>query len=159
MSSMGMVGGIVQSVGTNVGSTGTYLEGRSAQASAEAQAGQLDRNAAQLRAQGQFMGEEELRKARLIQSRIIAVAGASGASVVDPTVLNIIGRNAAEGSLAAATRRYDAESKAQDMNYQAEIRRYEGRAHAQAARWSAIGSSVSGIGSMLGSMGGGMGGS
>jgi len=151
---MGMAGGIVQSVGTNASATGTYLEGKAAEAAANAQAAQMERNANQLRAQGQFEGEEELRKARLIQSRIIAVAGASGASVIDPTVLNIVGKNQAEGSLAAATRRYNAETKSQDMEYQAQIRRLEGRAHAKAARWQATGTAVSGFGSMMGSMGG-----
>lgn len=155
MSSMGMAGSIVQSVGTNIGATGQYLEGKSQQYAAEAEASQMERNAGQTRAQGQFAGEEEQRKARLVQSRILAVAGASGASVVDPTVLNILGKNAAEGSLAAATRRYNATTQAQDMEYRAAIRRYEGSAHAKAARWGAISSSVQGIGSSMSSMGGG----
>lgn len=149
MSGMGIAGSIVQSVGTNMGATGQYLEGKSRESTAYAEAGQLERNASQLKAQGQFEGEEELRKSRLIQSRIIAVAGASGASVLDPTVLNIIGINAAEGGLAAATRRYNAESKAKDMEYQAQIRRQEGKAHAKAARWAAGGTAVSGFGSSM----------
>jgi hypothetical protein len=154
---MGMAGSIVQSVGTNVSATGTYLEGKSQEKAAYAEAGQLERNAAQLRAAGQLEGEEELRKSRLVQSRILAVAGASGASVLDPTVVNIVGRNAAEGGLAAASKRYNAETVAQDKEYQAKIRRMEGRAHGRAATWGASGTALSGFGSSMASGGGGMG--
>jgi hypothetical protein len=80
--------------------------------------------------------------------------------VLDPTVVDLVGENAAESSLAAATYRFNSESTAQDMEYQAQLIRMEGEAHAKAARYAAFGTAISGFGQSMASGGGGsMGGS
>jgi len=126
-------------VGGVVTAAGQYQEGEEKLATSRAQGAQMRRNAGQLRAAGQAQGAEELRKAELMRSRILAVAAASGGGVTDPTVVNLVSANAAEGSLAAATHRYNAESKAQDTEYQAMITEKEGEAYARASKYKALG--------------------
>lgn len=136
-------------VGGLVTGLGALQEGKEKQALSYAQGGQMRRNAEQLRATGQAQGEEELRKSELMRSRILAVAAASGGGVTDPTVINLVSANAAEGSLAAATHRYSAESKAQDTEYQAMLTEREGDAYARASKWKAAGSLLGAGGSMF----------
>lgn len=115
-------------------------EGDDAKRMSDEEARQLRENAGQTRAAGQQAGEEESRRARLVMSRMIAVAAASGAGAVDPTVVKLASGVAGEGELAASMQRYNAESEAQGMEKQATSRVRSGAAIQRASRWRAAGS-------------------
>lgn len=119
---------------------GSMEEGDEAKRISGAEATQLREGAGQLRAAGQQAGEEELRKSRLVMSRMIAVAAASGAGAVDPTVVKLASGVAGEGELAASMQRYNAETEARGMEKQATTRIRSGEAVQRASRWRAAGS-------------------
>lgn len=83
-------------------------------------AGQLDQNAGQARAAAQLDAAEAERQGRLAQSRALAVAAGSGAGASDPTVLNIISRNAAEIAYRRSAALYQGEARALGMEHQAD---------------------------------------
>jgi hypothetical protein len=78
----------------------------------------------QASAQREFL--ERRRQQRLSESRAVAVAGASGGGVGDPTVLNIIGDIAGEGDFAAQTALFEGDSAAHLLNTEAALAIYEG---------------------------------
>ena len=69
---------------------------------------------------------EERRQAELLQSRALAVAGASGAGASDTTVVNIISRIAAEGAFRSATALYEGKERARQLLIGAQLRREGG---------------------------------
>jgi hypothetical protein len=90
---------------------------RAQEASFEAQ--QLRVNAGQDEAAGQIAAREQQRQARLVQSRAIAVAAAGGGSVADPTVVNLLARNAGEGVYRAGLALYQGNERARVLRMQA----------------------------------------
>ncbi len=109
---------------------------------AKFQAAQLEQQATQTQAAGQYAALEQKRQAELLQSRALAIAGASGAGTVDPTVLDIIGGIAKEGERAVQTETYNAESQAAAERLQAKATRYEGYNALQAGKIAAKGSKL-----------------
>jgi len=105
----------------------TESEGAAAQVGAEFQALQLEINAKQQQAAGQRNAQEEFRKAELLQSRALAVAGASGGGASDPDILQITSRLAQEGQYAADTHIYNGNEAARAMRIGAAVSRYEGQ--------------------------------
>lgn len=128
---------ILKVFGGFVSAKGSVAEGAAIREANYKQAAQLRYNAGQTEAMGQRQGSEELRKAALLQSRILAVAGASGAGAVDPTVLDLAAGVSAEGTLNAATRRYNAAAEAKGMREQAEATQTSGDTAYTAGRWRA----------------------
>lgn len=102
-------------------------QGIAQQFAAEFSAKQMDENAQVALAAAQQSANEERRMSAVLQSRALAVAGASGAGVSDPTILRIVGSIAEEGELAARTRLYEGTEAARSLRIQAEVARYEGR--------------------------------
>lgn len=111
---------------------GAQQAGAGAQQAANYAAAQMDYNAGQEQASAQRTAEEARRQARLNVSRALAVAGASGGSAMDPTVLNIMANLNAEGQLQSLSAMYEGDSRANAMRRQAEATRYEGAAQAYA---------------------------
>ena len=140
---MGVAAVPLMVAGGLLGAKGALDEGRSRREASYASAAELRVNAGQEEAAGQFAGEEELRKTKMLQSRMLAIAGASGAGALDPTVVNLASGAEAEGHLAAATQRYNAKSAAVKMRNQADITQREGDAYAKASRYKAAGSLLS----------------
>lgn len=102
-------------------------QGIAQQFAAEFSAEQMDEQAGVALAASQQAANEERRMSAVLQSRALAVAGASGAGVSDPTMLRIVGSIAEEGELAAQTRMYEGTEAARSLRIQAEVARYEGR--------------------------------
>lgn len=102
-------------------------QGIAQQFAAEFSAEQMEEQAGVALAASQQAANEERRMSAVLQSRALAVAGASGAGVSDPTMLRIVGSIAEEGELAAQTRRYEGTEAARSLRIQAEVARYEGR--------------------------------
>ena len=121
----------------------------------EFEAQQAEVNAGQVKASGQRAAAEQRRRAELVASRAVALAGASGGSVSDPTIVNILSDLSGEGAYRAGVAMYQAEDKARMLNMGADAARREGsviesggRARANAYQLSALGSAASGASSM-----------
>lgn len=100
--------------------------GQAEQSSAYFEAKQMEQAAGQQQAIAQRAMAEELRRSELMQSRALAIAGASGAGLNDPTIVKIMTDLAAEGELAAQTQKYNGDEAARALKVGAKIRRWEG---------------------------------
>lgn len=103
---------------------------QNARAAAEAKAfesAQLRQQAGQDIAVSQQRAQEQLRQSRLVQSRTLAVAAASGGGVSDPTIVRMLSRVAGEGTYRANTALYEGEERARLKRMQAEASDYEGK--------------------------------
>ena len=130
---------IAMMVGSTVMSAiGQRNAGIAAQQEANYRAQQADINAGQERASAQRGMIEELRQMRIAQSRGQAVAAASGAGALDPSVMDIMGDLETEGRYRASTVKYEGEERARDLETGAVLARYEGRQAKKAGKLKAI---------------------
>lgn len=93
---------------------------------AESQAQNLEQQAGQELASSQRAVIEQQRQGRRVQSRALAVAGASGAGAMDPTIINILGDLDFESDFRAGVAGFEGESRARALNYEAVINRATG---------------------------------
>ena len=131
-------------LGTVMSAGGAASAGYGAEQAARFQAAQLRQNAGQQEAAAQRTAAEDIRQGELMISRAMAVAGASGAGVTDPTVLNIIGNISKEGKLASLTSLYEGESAAAGMRRQAAAAEFEGGQVRKAGEIKAMSTLLSG---------------
>lgn len=103
---------------------------------------------------------EQTRQAKLLQSRALALAAASGAGASDPTIVNLIGDTGAEGAYRSAVALYQGEEQARQLRMKAEATSYEGdlalaggEARRSAYNTSAVSSLLSGSGTLFGRYG------
>lgn len=107
--------------------------GLNAMAASNYKAAQLRQNAGQQIAASQQARNEELRKAKLMASRALAVAGAGGGGASDPTVLNLIADIEGEGAYRGALDIYQGQDAARQMEQGALTSELEGQtAYSQA---------------------------
>lgn len=118
---------------------------------ADFEAAQMAQAGGQAIASSQREAIEQRRQARLLQSRAIAISGASGAGVTDPSVLNLIGDIAGQGSYRAAVALYQGEDKARQLNMGATAKLYEGDVALETGRNKAKAYQLQGITGALGS--------
>jgi hypothetical protein len=97
--------------GTVLGTGGQIYAGLAGQDAKASEASQLRYAAGAARASSQRAAAEERRQARLVQSRGLAVAAASGGGASDPTVVNTLADVAAEGEYRALTALYEGSEK------------------------------------------------
>lgn len=140
----------------------TLLSAGGTIAGANAQAGQLRSEATQLdamagtdRASSQRTAAEQKRQARIIQSRALAVAAASGGGASDPTVINILSRLEGEGEYRSLVALYEGEESARSKEAQAIARRKEAKNVKRAGYISAASTVLSGASTMYSRFGGG----
>jgi hypothetical protein len=100
--------------------------------SAEFSATQHGYIAGQTRAVAQREAEAQRKNTRILASRALAVAAASGAGASDPTVTNIIGDIVGEGAYRAALAMYAGEEDAKMHEFSAEALRATGEFSAAA---------------------------
>lgn len=119
---------------------------------------QLRVNAGQEVAAGQAAAAEQRRQGVLTQSRAIAVAAAGGGSLADPTVVNILARNAGEGVYRAGLALYQGNERARQMRMAATGKDLEasadiagGDATAEGYRLRGQAEATRGVAGMLGS--------
>ncbi len=98
----------------------------------EHQAAQARQNAGQERAVGQRSASEQRRQARLVQSSALARAAASGASASDPGAEKLLGDIGAEGEFRALNELFIGESRARNLEFQADAKVFEGNQEARA---------------------------
>jgi hypothetical protein len=135
---MGQVGTIMEGIGTVATAVNQRSSGASEQTAANFQADQLDQLAGQERAASQRSAAEQLRKSRIMQSRALAVAAASGAGALDSNVLNVISGIAGEGDLASRTELYSGNDRASKLELSADTKRFEGAQRKRAGEIRAI---------------------
>ena len=141
---------------------GQYQMGQAARTAGEITRGnaELERAlaeeyAGQALAVSQRDAAEARRQSKLIASRSLAVAAASGGGVSDPTVVNLIANAAGEGEYRARVALYEGEARARSLRQQA-ILGTMGATQAEAAlsgrtaqmNLSALGTLIAGTGSL-----------
>lgn len=136
MSSKGlsMGGTILGAAGQFAAGSAAASAGASQQAADEFQAAQLRQNANTAEGVGQLQAIEAKRQTDLLNSRALAVAAASGAGASDPTVINLIAKNASEGAYRQQVALYGGEDKARLMGLQADALDYQGSVAASHGR-------------------------
>lgn len=116
---------------------------------------QQEQAAGQEIAAAQRQAEQERHRAKLIASRAQAVAGASGAGVSDPAIVNLIADLQGEGAYRAAVAGYQGEERARSLRMGADASRTEGKiaiaggdARARAYEMQGYGAIVKGVGNV-----------
>ncbi len=117
---------------------------------AEIQAANAEKQALEERVVGQQKAGNRRREAKLAKSRLIAEAGASGASASDKTVLDIWGDIDAEGRFNADQEAAAADQKAKGITYQASLDRWTADRNAAIKRSSAKTTRIGGFGEAIG---------
>ncbi len=129
----------MQGLGTGMSAGAQYSAGVNASKAAEFEAQQALINAGQAKAASQRTGADVERRAKLLESRALAVAAASGGGASDPSVVDIISGIAGEGSYRSALARYEGDDKARTLETQADAARFRGRAAKKAGIVGAFG--------------------
>lgn len=141
---VGSVAPILSGAGTLISAVGARNAGIAANQEANYRAKQDEINAGQERASAQRRMIEDLRQMRLTQSRTQAVAAASGAGALDPSVMDIMGDLETEGRYRAAVSGYEGEERARDLETSAVLSRYSGKQAKKAGNIKAISTLMSG---------------
>lgn len=123
--------------------------GESAAISQDFQARQADVNAGQARAAAQREQAEQLRQSRLLQSRAVALAAASGGGVSDPSIVNLMGQIAGEGAYRGMVALYKGEEQARALRMEAAARRYDAAAARRGGEIRAGAYESAAVGSLL----------
>lgn len=148
MGAMSAIGTIVSAVGTVVGMAGQMAAGQQAKAAAEYQAKQHEVAAKEEAAAAQRDAEALERKKELALSTLQTNAAASGFSATDPTALSLAGDIERYGTVQEQMAMYGGLSRREGQLNSAAAARLSGQAAAQGARYRAIGTALSGIGSI-----------
>lgn len=135
--------------GNAIGAVSHSRFGQQARESADFQAAQLRQNAGEAQASSQRAAFDIDRQTQIVNSHALAVAAASGGGASDPTVVNLIARNAGEGAYRKAVALYQGDERARLMNLQATAKEYEGRNVAANSNLVAAAQGLRGVGSLM----------
>lgn len=141
------------SLGMNI--VGGKRSSRAARAEARRRLALAQLNAQRRVVSGQQAGFEEERQARLVQSRALALAAASGASPSKGSAERIIADIGAEGAYRAALQVYEAEEDARMIRMGGQLEASALRDQARATEYGTIANVFSGASSMYANYGGG----
>lgn len=119
-------GGEISAAGQLAGGLSHVEFGMQAQGAAEFQAQQLRQNAGQAQASAQHAAYSVQLQSQYMASRALAVAAGSGGGASDPTVVNLISRNAAEMAYRQQSVLYAGDEKARSDLMSANAKEYEG---------------------------------
>lgn len=149
MASLATIATIASIGGTIVSAIGTIAAGNAQRRAANFQAAQLEQQAGQELAASQREAYEYQRNKDLALSRQQAVAGASGLSATDPSVLFLAGETAGRGRYQEEMALYTGKARQQGFQNQAKATRLSGQAAAQGAMFDAAGTILGGFGSFF----------
>jgi pyruvate/2-oxoglutarate dehydrogenase complex dihydrolipoamide acyltransferase (E2) component len=124
---MSVISSVIGAQGASDAGAAAALAGQRKRAADEFAAQQADINAVQAVAASQRSALEVERQGKLLQSRALALAAASGGGT-GGSVVDVIARLSGETALRKATALYDGEEKARVMRMQAQAQRFEGAA-------------------------------
>lgn len=116
---------------------------------AERQAESLEQQAGQTRASAQRAVIEQQRQGKFVTSRALAVAGASGAGALDPTIINILGDIEFESDFRAGVAGFEGEEAAAGLDFEAVLARARGEAGLAAGTAAAGATAAAGRRSLL----------
>lgn len=143
---------VMSGVGTLMNMQSQRQEAEALKNKAEFDAAMQNRLALQDQANSQVIAEQERRKSKQLQSRALALAAASGASVSDPQMTNVFADIESQGNLNARARIYEGDTMAASRNEQAELLRMQGRDIARRGRRTGMATLISGISSIGGQL-------
>lgn len=129
---------------------GTIQQGRAQQAALNYEAAEHERQAATERAAGQREAINKRTETDRVMSRQRALAAASGAGVVNPSILDIYSDTAKQGEYNAQTALYGGEDRARGQLSQATANRFKGKAAYKGSLLEAGGQAFAGIGKAFG---------
>lgn len=124
---MNNAGTSVTAVGDIIGGISHFQFGQQAQAAEDFQAAQLRQNAGQVEASAQRQAYDVNLQTKMVMSRALAVAAGSGGGASDPTVVSLIARDAARGAYLQSSALYGGESKARQMDLEADAKEFKGK--------------------------------
>jgi len=157
-------------VGAAVAVAGTAMTARSQRLAGQAQADQVaqqsqyygaakaveasqyEEQALEETAAAQRAAQEEKRRSRVLQSRAMAVAGASGGGVSDPTIVDIVSDLEGEGAYRAALATYEGDQRSRNLRNAASAARWEGLTGLQSGSASAASLSRAGSNAATGTI-------
>jgi len=146
---LGLTGTLLQAQGYRSQGQSAKQQGQAEQQAANYRAEQLDQIAGQSIAASQRVAQEQRRQARLLASRALAVAAASGGGASDSSVTRIIADIHGEGAYRAAVALYEGEDRARQERMAASATRYEGELAAQSGSNAAKAGNIMALGSLL----------
>ena len=114
-------------LGAVQGGVSHLMFGLQAQQAARYQADQLRINAGQAQAGAQRQAFDVNQQTQFIMSRALAVAAGSGGGASDPTVVNLIARDAGQGAYEKAVALYQGTDRARLFDSEASAKDYEGK--------------------------------
>lgn len=114
-------------IGQIIGAQSHIQFGQQAREAAQFQADQMRQNAGQAQAASQRQAYNADIQTKLVMSRALAVAAASGGGASDPTVVNTMARIASEGAYRKAVALYQGDEAARRMEMQAQATEYQGK--------------------------------
>lgn len=120
-------GTALDSFGQSVGAVSHLMFGVQARQGGDFQAQQLRQNAGQAQASAQRQAMDVDRQSQYVASAALASAAASGGGASDPTVVNLIAKNAGEFAYRKAVALYQGDERARVDNLQASAKEYEGK--------------------------------
>lgn len=120
-------GGALDAFGQASGGVSHVMFGIQARQAAQFEAAQMRQNANTAQAAAQRTGAEIDRQTQFVTSRALAVAAGSGGGASDPTVVNLIARDAGEGAYQKQLALYAGTDRARLDNEQADAKTFEGK--------------------------------
>jgi hypothetical protein len=124
-------------------------QGSQTGAAADFMAKQLRQKAGQAQAGSQREAYNIDRESQYIASSALAAAAASGGGASDPTVMNLIARNAGEFAYRKSVALYKGDDEARSLNLQADVKQYEGEMARVAGKKAADAQMMKGFSSIL----------
>lgn len=147
MAALAAVAGLI---GTGLQVMGTIQSGKAQQAALNFEAKQREKQAAEERAASQRTAIEKRHEGDLVMSRQRALASASGAGVVNPSILDIYGETAERSEYNAQTEIFGGESRARGQLDQAAAARAKGKAAARGSVFEGLGQGFAGLSKLYG---------
>ncbi len=133
---------------TGVAAYSQQQQGKTAAANQRLQAIQDEKEADASQVAAQREAQNERRRAKILRSRALAVAGASGGGISeDPTIANILGDIDQEGELRALDSLWEGDNLALGLRSGANTRRRMGNAYTSAGATNAFATAAGGVNS------------
>jgi hypothetical protein len=136
----------LQYAATAISAVSSLKQGNAANQQMQQQALQDEADANSAQAQSQEAAANERKRAKIVRSRALSVAGASGAGVSDPTVVDILSGIDTEGEVRALNALYEGDTQAAGLRSAAQIHRNMGKASKTAGYLDSASSIAGGIG-------------
>lgn len=149
---IGIIGSVVSFMGTLASANAMKQQAEAERQAAEYKAKMEEQQAQEERAVAQRKALGERRSEDIQQSRLQALAAASGGGADDASVVKLGSDLAAQGEYNALARMYTGASRGVDLENQAALDRYSGEARASALRSRANATILGGVGGLVGSL-------